>query len=368
MERKMMIETPGGMAAPSPVQAVSPITPASPSSAKPRRQSLTAMMSSKRMSLSGFQPIQLREILRPQMKDVIDAEHRLRDACVEGLLTMLFVYFATGTVVGSGNFPNAGNGLESSRLLQIAFAFGMSILVLVYSFGHISGAHINPAVTLALTLIGACDKVRAVYYMIAQTVGAVFASFLVWGSTSFLSYDTNGKTLESVGVPPYNLGANRIDGINVGNGFLLEMMGTLLLCLCVLFTVKHKGSLAEGRPSAAPLPIGFAVFVSHLFLVPFTGCGINPARTLGPAIVVSIAGNPKGAGWPQIWIYIVGPLVGSALAAGVFHLLKSAMVENAPSFVQLPQIEGRSPTSQNNGGDIECGSPKCVDETAAANV
>ena len=232
--------------------------------------------------------------------------------------------------------------------------------------------------TLALTLIGACDKVRAVYYMVAQTVGAVFASFLVWGSTSFLSYDKNGALIAdvfddngeliSVGVPPYKLGANRINGINVGNGFLLEMMGTLLLCLCVLFTVKHKGSLAEGRPSAAPLPIGFAVFVSHLFLVPFTGCGINPARTLGPAIVVSIAGNPKGAGWPQIWIYIVGPVVGSVLAAGVFHLLKSAMVENAPSFVQLPQIEGRSPTSQNNGGDIECGSPRCVDETAAANV
>ncbi len=230
--------------------------------------------------------------------------------------------------------------------------------------------------TLALTLIGACDKVRAIYNMIAQTVGAVIASFLVWGSTSFLSYDKNGQrivTLEngkdmSPGVPPYNLGANRIDGINVSNGFLLEMMGTLLLCLCVLLTVKHKGSLAEGRPSAAPLPIGFAVFVSHLFVVPLTGCGINPARTLGPAIVVSIGGNPTGAGWPQIWIYIVGPLVGSVLAAGILHLLKSAMVENAPSFVQLPQIEGRSPTSPNNGGDIECGSPKCVDETAAANV
>jgi hypothetical protein len=71
--------------------------------------------------------IQLREILRPQMKDAIDAEHRLRDACVEGLLTMLSVYFATGTVVGSGSLPNAGNGLESSRLLQIAFALGMAV-------------------------------------------------------------------------------------------------------------------------------------------------------------------------------------------------------------------------------------------------
>jgi hypothetical protein len=127
MAAQLVIETPVGVAAPSPIQAVSPITPASPTSGKPRRQSLTAMMSRKRMSLSGFQPIQLREILRPQMKDVVDAEHRLRDACVEGLLTMLFVYFATGTVVGSGNFPNAGNGLESSRLLQIAFAFGMAV-------------------------------------------------------------------------------------------------------------------------------------------------------------------------------------------------------------------------------------------------
>ncbi len=61
------------------------------------------------------------------MKDAIDAEHRLRDACVEGLLTMLSVYFATGTVVGSGSLPNAGNGLESSRLLQIAFALGMAV-------------------------------------------------------------------------------------------------------------------------------------------------------------------------------------------------------------------------------------------------
>ncbi len=121
METKLVIE------APSPAQAVSPMTPASPSASKPRRQSLSAMMSSKRLSIGGFQPIQMREILKPQIKDVINAENRLRDACVEGLLTMLFVYFSTVTVVGSGNFPNAGKGLESSRLLQIAFAFGMSV-------------------------------------------------------------------------------------------------------------------------------------------------------------------------------------------------------------------------------------------------
>ena len=237
-------------------------------------------------------------------------------------LTFLFVIDApnrsavsTGEQLASSAAPTAAS---VARVLPISFAFGMSILVQAYSFGHVSGGHFNPAVTYCLFLVGECEMMQALLYVVAQFGGATFASLLLWGSVSDMN-DGRQEVIEQViGNPPFGLGANGLNpALSSGNGFLLEFMGTLVLCVTVLMTCLHKKGLAQGSPNLAPLAIGFAVFLAHVVLVPLTGCGINPARTFGPAAVNTIAGANV---WEDnYWIYFVGPFTASMVAAVIFH-------------------------------------------------
>lgn len=284
-------------------------------------------------------------------KDVI------RGTAAECLATCLFVFIGTGAVVSTGEFMATNDDqAQVARIMPIAMAFGIAIMVLVYAFGHISGGHINPAVTLFLVLIKACEPIRGVCYILAQLLGATLGSLLLWGCTSELSNRFANETLVEeniVGVefansavnPPFNLGNNALNpALNVGNGFLFEFMGTLLLCLTVNFTVLHEGSLAAGKPTTAPIAIGFAVFLAHVVLVPFTGCGINPARTFGPALVNSFAGNDV---WGLTWFYFVGP----AVAAGVAALI-------AWAFCDCDKTEDKSAEPQSQNGSAKDTSAK----------
>ena len=279
----------------------------------------------------------------------------MRAAMVEFLEMTIFVYFGTGAAVAllSTNSLTLVNGvlvmqqglMTPATVLAIAFAFGMSIMVLISGFGHLSGGHINPAVTLALYFVGACDVKRLLLYWTGQFTGAILGSALVYGSFTGISQPYTGMTPNGLGPlpsvptisndsaaygplasPPLTLGANGLSGrISVGSGFLLEMMGTFFLCMTVLMTVKHSGNMSEGKLALAPLPIGYAVFIAHIVLVPFTGCGINPGRSFGPAVVDAFAGNPS---WTSsFWIYFIGPFTGAFLASMVFWLLRDASDE-----------------------------------------
>ena len=125
-----------------------------------------------------------------------------------------------------------------------------------------------------------------------------------------------------IGNPPYGLGVNGLNpDLSHLNGAVLEMMGTLILCLTVVMTAVHKKALSQGTPNLAPLAIGLSVFLAHVVLVPLTGCGINPARTFGPAFVNLWAGNVV---WTSsYWIYFGGPLMGACIAAALYSLFKS---------------------------------------------
>jgi len=255
-----------------------------------------------------------------------------RCAILEMLMMAIFVYFGCGSALATGELL-VQNHVTShpARLVPIALTFGMTILVLAFMLGHITGGHINPAVTLTLTLSGACEPLRAVVYILAQFFGAVLGSLLLWASTSQMSYDENHKVIETVGSPPYLLGANRLNStLNQGNGFALEMIGTFTLCLTVLMTVRHKGNMAQGTPCLAPLPIGMAVFIAHVVLVPFTGCGINPARSFGPLFVVGMSDSSV---WTKSWIFFVGPAAGAILAAAVFKFIQSTEAKDQSAAV-----------------------------------
>ena len=126
-----------------------------------------------------------------------------------------------------------------------------------------------------------------------------------------------------IGDPPFGLGSNGLNpAITQFNGFLLEFMGTLVLCSAVHMTTTHAKSLSSGVPHMAPTAIGFAVFLAHVVLIPLTGCGINPARTLGPAVVNSFAGNAKQVWDDAYWIYFVGPYVAAMMAAALAKVME----------------------------------------------
>jgi aquaporin Z len=208
----------------------------------------------------------------------------------EFLGTLLLVFFAVGAAVVSGEYIGA---------LGIALAFGFVLLALAYTFGPISGCHVNPAVTLGMLVARRISVRTAVEYWIAQIVGGIAGAALlllvakqVPGLKTHGAFGTNGYGYRSA------------VGINIAGAFIAEVVLTFLLVFVVL-AVTHRIAVVgfDG------LPIGLALAVIHLVGIPLTGTSVNPARSLGPAL---FAGSPA---LTQLWLFLVAPLVGGALAA-----------------------------------------------------
>mmetsp|Transcript_9556 Transcript_9556/g.18585 ORF Transcript_9556/g.18585 Transcript_9556/m.18585 type:complete len:322 (-) Transcript_9556:715-1680(-) len=246
-------------------------------------------------------------------------EDLTRASLVEFVNMATFVFMGCSSVI-------ACKFLEAPLLPTVPLAFGLSIAVLAWSTAQISGAHINPAVTFCLLILRKVSPIRAALYWTAQFAGSLLGALLVWAATSALKDDP----LNEGAYPPFLLAATTLSkGVNEWNGFVLEIMGTFLLCKVVVQTAIDTRSPAQ--PSQPPFAIGLAVAISHMVLVPFTGCSINPARTFGPAMV-SLAADPANeedlmTSW---WIYWAGPLAGAALAAGVTAILHKGPVDRTP--------------------------------------
>jgi MIP family channel proteins len=221
------------------------------------------------------------------------------------------------------------SGTSAAFLLATSLAFGIGIAVLVYSIAPVSGGHINPAVTTSLLLIGEIDALTAAAYIVTQFIAAVLGAAIVWGCMT-----NNVLSDAQDGAPPFLLGSNNVHpDMNLGSAFLIEFMGTFLLVWTVCMTAVSKNSIAG---NAAPIAIGWSVFLAHLVLIPYTGCGINPARTFGPHLVVILAGEHIGyAGW---WVYYTAPFVGGAAASLLFKFVFSATQEDEAA--EEPQKEG----------------------------
>ncbi len=213
----------------------------------------------------------------------------------EFLGTLLLVLLAVGAAVVAGQWIGD---------LGVALAFGFVLLALAYALGPISGCHVNPAVTLGFLLARRIDGRTAVSYWVAQFLGAIAGAALVL----LLAKQIPGlQTHEKLGSNGW--GSRSAVHINAGGAFLVEVILTFLLVYVVL-AVTHRLAVTgfDG------LPIGMALAVVHLVGIPLTGTSVNPARSLGPAIFAG------GAALSQLWLFILAPLVGGALAAGV-HLL-----------------------------------------------
>ncbi|XP_068315721.1 probable aquaporin PIP2-5 [Pyrus communis] len=245
-----------------------------------------------------------------------------RALIAEFVATLLFLYVTVLTVIGykSQSELDACGGVG---ILGIAWAFGGMIFVLVYCTAGISGGHINPAVTFGLFLARKVSLVRAVLYMVAQSLGAIAGVGLV-------------KALQKSYYIKYGGGANTLsDGYSTGVGLAAEIIGTFVLVYTVFSATDPKRSARDSHvPVLAPLPIGFAVFIVHLATIPITGTGINPARSLGPAVIFN-----QDKAWDDQWIFWVGPFIGAAIAA-FYHqfILRAGAVKALGSFRSHPSV------------------------------
>ena len=193
--------------------------------------------------------------------------------------TFMLVFVGTGAVV-------FGNGLDGLGHLGIAFAFGLAIVVAAYSIGTVSGAHLNPAVSIAMFVNKRLPSSELVNYILGQVVGAFLAS----ASVFFL--------LANSGMSTASLGENALaSGVTVFGGFLFVL---------VIMTVT---SASKGNGEIAGLVIGLSLMAMILVRLNITGLSVNPARSLAPAVLVG------GAALQQVWIFILAPIVGGVLAA-----------------------------------------------------
>lgn len=193
--------------------------------------------------------------------------------------TFMLVFVGTGAVV-------FGNGVEGLGHLGIAVAFGLAIVVAAYSIGTVSGAHLNPAVSIAMFVNKRLSSSELVNYILGQVVGAFLAS----ASVFFL--------LANSGMSTASLGENALaNGVTVFGGFLFVL---------VIMTVT---SASKGNGAIAGLVIGLSLMAMILVGLNITGLSVNPARSLAPAVLVG------GAALQQVWIFILAPIVGGVLAA-----------------------------------------------------
>lgn len=238
----------------------------------------------------------------------------------EAMGTFVLVLAGVGTAVL--NTSHVG-------ILGVALAFGLSLLVMAYAIGPISGCHVNPAVTIGLIIAGRHDKRDFFGYVIGQIAGAILASFVIYLVATGI---TGGYDVAANGFAANGYGAHSPDGYGLGAGFLVEVVLTALLVFVVV-AVTDKLTPA----GFAGLPIGLTLAVVHLIGIPVTNVSVNPARSIGPAIIA------RGWALEQLWLFIVAPCMGGVLGALLYGLIAHAREAPTSIGVQPDEraLEGR---------------------------
>ena len=220
----------------------------------------------------------------------------------EAIGTAVLVILGCGTAMLVG--CDAANG---GGYILTALAFGLAIVCMAYSIGNISGCHINPAVSLGVWMSGGMDTRDLIGYVVSQCVGALC------GSVVLAAIFGLGKVTDMTG----GFGANGLAGVggNALAGLLVEIVLTFIFVICILGVTSKKA----GHGSFGGLVIGLALVGVHILGIGLTGTSVNPARSFGPAIVAAFAGNAQPLA--QLWVFIVGPLLGAAFASIAYRKL-----------------------------------------------
>lgn len=214
--------------------------------------------------------------------------------------TMILVLMGCGSAVFAGSV--AGTVGAGVGTLGVALAFGLAVVAMAYTIGNISGCHINPAITLGVWLSGGMKPKRAMMYMLFQVVGAILGSLLL---SLLVSTGTHGG--------PTTTGSITFAPDCMMQAFIAELVFTFIFVLVVLGTTDEK----KGAGNFAGLAIGLTLVLIHIVCIPITGTSVNPARSIGPALMEG------GQAMEQLWLFIVAPLLGGALSALIWKYIKT---------------------------------------------
>lgn len=237
----------------------------------------------------------------------------IQKGLAEFIGTFWLVFGGCGSAVLAAAFPDVGIGL-----LGVSLAFGLTVVTMAYAIGHISGCHLNPAVTVGLWAGGRFNARDIPLYVAAQVLGAIVAAFLLYYVASgTATFDPATNQLASNGFGDASPGK-----YDIWSGFIIEILLTAFFLWIIM------GS-TDGRAPAgfAPLAIGLALTLIHLISIPVTNTSVNPARSTGPALVVG------GLALQQLWLFWVAPLIGGLVGGWLYRTV------GADSFPK-PNIEG----------------------------
>lgn len=229
-----------------------------------------------------------------------------RAGITEAVGTFVLVFAGTAVAAAAAlGLPIAGHPYDS---LAVGLTFGLVLAALVAALGHVSGAHLNPAVTLGLSAIGRIRWKYVPVYIVAQVIGAILASMAVWAT-----FGDRARTQASLGA------TFPTAGTSIWQAFLMEMLITFVL----VFVIVSVATDRRANIAASSLAIGLALGVGVLIAGPLTGGSANPARTLGPMIV--------SGKFTALWVYLVAPVVGALIAAFIYDNLERKAHPPEPS-------------------------------------
>jgi aquaporin Z len=231
----------------------------------------------------------------------------------EFLGTYVLVLGGTGSAVLAANLidPNTGGNELGIGILGVSLAFGLTVLVMAYGVGHISGGHFNPAVTIGMVVGKRFDARDAIAYIVTQVVGAIAASATVLA----IAAGKDGASVDAIregGLASNGFGELSPQGYSLGAGLIAEIV------LTAVFVIIIMGITSSKAPKAfAGVAIGLALTLIHLISIPVTNTSVNPARSTGPALIAG--GDYLG----QLWMFWLAPIVGGVIGAIIYRLIHS---------------------------------------------
>jgi aquaporin Z len=218
--------------------------------------------------------------------------------------TFALVFIGCGAAVIGG----MGSGATAIDVLGIAFAFGLAIVAMAYGIGPVSGCHVNPAVSFGVFVAGRMTLSDLISYAIAQVLGAIAGAAVLY---LILSGKASGWTPGSLGQDGW--GPGNFGEYSTLSAFVFELVGTFLFLVCILGVTD--ASSPPHISGLAGLAIGLTLVAIHIVGINVTGVSVNPARSIGPALI-GIGSNPKA--FVQLWLFIIAPLIGAGVAGLLF--------------------------------------------------
>lgn len=220
--------------------------------------------------------------------------------------TFWLVLGGCGSAVLAAAFPDVGIGL-----LGVSLAFGLTVLTMAYAIGHISGCHLNPAVSVGLVVGGRFPANQLLPYIVAQVLGAIVAAFVLYFiATGQADFALQANSLAVNGYADLSPGK-----YSMLSGFVTEVVMTAVFCFIILGATDKRASA-----TSAGLAIGLALTLIHLISIPVTNTSVNPARSTGPAVALLLGGHAQALS--QLWMFWVAPIIGAVLGAAAYKAVE----------------------------------------------